>query len=145
MTEQREYALMEKIVRIRDNAKRMIWVTFQREGIHAYLEAGHLEHLQDVDFLRYPHRHMFHFKVAIEVKHSNRDIEFIQFKRWLESLYQGTLVLNAKSCEMICDELYEMIASRYPNRDVEITLSEDDENGATVYYNQNRPYQQLAN
>ena len=43
--------------------------------------------------------------------------------------------LDHKSCEMISDELYMYIANRYPNRDIEITVSEDGENGATIYYN----------
>jgi len=80
-----------------------------------------------------------HFNVSIEVFHNDRDIEFIQFKRWLESLYQGTLELNYKSCEMISDDLYEVIASRYPGRDIEITVSEDGENGATIRYNTTKP------
>lgn len=133
---QRETALAEQRNRIKDNAKRMIWVTFQKEGIHCYPAAGSDLNLRDVSFLAYPHRHIFHFTVAIEVFHNDRDIEFIQFKRWLESLYANeTLELNYRSCEMISDDLYEQIASRYNNRDIEITVSEDGENGATIYYN----------
>jgi len=52
--------------------------------------------------------------------------------------------LNYKSCEMISDDLYEQISTRYPDRDIEITVSEDGENGATIYYNTTQPYQQLA-
>ena len=40
---------------------------------------------------------------------------------------------------MICDDLYETIATRYPERKIEITVSEDGENGATVTYNTVRP------
>jgi hypothetical protein len=40
-------------------------------------------------FLGYPHRHIFHFRVSIDVFHNDRDIEFIQFKRWLEGLYNN--------------------------------------------------------
>jgi hypothetical protein len=36
---------------------------------------------------------------------------------------------------MISDDLFEQIASRYPNRDIEITVAEDGENGATIFYN----------
>ena len=80
-----------------------------------------------------------------EVFHNDRDIEFIQFKRWLENLYsQGTIELNFKSCEMISDDLYEVIATRYPKRDIEITVSEDGENGATISYKTHQPIQQLA-
>jgi len=37
--------------------------------------------------------------------HNDRDIEFIQFKRWLERLYaDGVLRLDHKSCEMMADD-----------------------------------------
>lgn len=145
-----QQALAEKFTRISDNAKRMIWVTFQREGIHKYPGADTDPSLAtgdeyDVSFLGYPHRHIFHFKVAIQVFHNDRDIEFIQFKRWLENSFRdGVMQLDHKSCEMISDELYMLIASRYPNRDIEITVSEDGENGATIYYNTTKPYQSLT-
>ena len=145
-----QQALAEKFTRISDQAKRMIWVTFQREGIHKYPGADTDPSLAtgdeyDVSFLGYPHRHIFHFKVAIQVFHNDRDIEFIQFKRWLENSFRdGVMQLDHKSCEMISDELYLLIANRYPNRDIEITVSEDSENGATIYYNTTKPYQSLT-
>lgn len=111
-----------------------IWVTFKREGIHKYPAALEDPKLADVKFLGYPHRHMFHFKVWIEVFHDDRDIEFIQFKRWLESLYQGTLELDYKSCEMIADELADQIQTKYPGRQVRIEVSEDGENGCDINY-----------
>ncbi len=142
--------LAEKQIRISEQAKRMIWVTFQREGIHKYPGADTDPKLAtgdeyDVSFLGYPHRHIFHFKVAIQVFHNDRDIEFIQFKRWLENSFRdGVMQLDHKSCEMISDELYMYIANRYPDRDIEITVSEDGENGATIYYNTTKPYQSLT-
>ena len=89
----------------------------------------------DVSFLGYAHRHIFHFRVGIQVFHDDRDIEFIQFKRWCESLYSdGILELNHRSCEMISDELAEKINAKYPGRALEITVSEDGENGSTARY-----------
>ena len=145
-----EQAEFEKRNRIKQHAKRMIFVTFQKEGIHLYPAAATDPALAtgdeyDVSFLGTPHRHIFHFNVAIEVFHNDRDIEFIQFKRWLLNLYsEGTIQLDYKSCEMLSDDLYEQIAYRYSDRDIEITVSEDGENGATIYYNLTRPYQQLT-
>jgi hypothetical protein len=76
------------------------------------------------------------------VFHNDRDIEFIQFKRWLENLYKDAiLALDYKSCEMIADDLYIQIAARYPNRDVKIEVSEDGENGCVIEYNLSRPSQ----
>ena len=119
---------------------KLIWVTFQKEGMHKYPAALEDPALKtgdeyDVSFLGYPHRHIFHFKVWISVEHSDRAIEFIQFKRWLENLYnQGTLQLDYKSCEMMAEDLYEQIAAKYPGREVWIEVSEDGENGALIKF-----------
>ena len=137
----------EQIERIREHAERKIWVTFRREGIHCYPAAATDPKLNtageyDVAFLANPHRHIFHFRVSIDVWHNDRDIEFIQFKRWLESLYTGNgsvLALDWKSCEMMADDLYTQIADRYPNRAVVIEVSEDGENGCSISYNLTRP------
>jgi hypothetical protein len=118
----------------------MIWVKFQKEGIHRYPAALTDPKLAtgdeyDVSFLGHPHRHIFHFKVYLEVFHDDRDVEFIQFKRWLENLYnKGTLELNHKSCEMMADDLYGQISSKYTDRKVWIEVSEDNENGCIKQY-----------
>lgn len=117
-----------------------IWVTFKKEGVHKYpaaltdpkLATGDWD---DVSFLGYPHRHIFHFKVGIEVFDNDRDIEFIQFKRWLELLYNDSVLqLDYKSCEMISDDLAETINKKYPGRNIAITVSEDGENGSYAEY-----------
>ena len=121
--------------------KSKIWVTFRKEGVHLYPAALDDPKLatggwDDVSFLGVPHRHIFHFKVEIEVFHDDRDIEFIQFKRWMELLYdvEEVLSLNHKSCEMIAEDLAEQINNRYPGLDMTITVSEDGENGATLEF-----------
>jgi hypothetical protein len=121
---------------------KMIWVTFRKEGIHCYPAAATDTNLAtgdeyDVSFLANPHRHIFHFRVWISVQHNDRDIEFIQFKRWLESLYNGqgaTLSLDYKSCEMMSDDLYSIITLKYPSREIWIEVSEDGENGSFIKY-----------
>ena len=143
----------EQVERIREAAERKIWVTFRREGIHCYPAAATDPRLNtageyDVSFLASPHRHIFHFRVWIDVWHNDRDIEFIQFKRWLESLYSGNntvLALDWKSCEMIADDLYTQIAARYPERAVWIEVAEDGENGCQIQYNLSRPNLTIAN
>ena len=118
--------------------KSKIWVTFRREGTHKFPAALTDPKFKtgdeyDVSFLGYPHRHMFHFKIAIEVFHDDREIEFIQFKRWLENLYgKGVLELDYKSCEMMATDLYQQISAKYPKREVTIEVSEDGENGAVI-------------
>lgn len=142
LDEMRKQALLDLANANSNSAERFIYVTFQREGIHCYPEAATDPKLQDVSFLASPHRHIFHFKVEIQVYHNDREIEFIQFKRYLESLFnQGVLDLNNKSCEMIADQLYISIITKYPMRKVTITVSEDNENGATIFYPNNTTYQ----
>ena len=134
------YEERETANRIMDKALRMIWVTFQKEGIHKYPAAAEDPKLADVSFLANEHRHIFHFRVYIDVFHNDRDIEFIQFKRWLQGLYNSeVLTLDYKSCEMIADDLYIQIAQRYPGRCVIIEVSEDNENGCTITYNTHQP------
>jgi len=146
---ERNQALADSRKQIKNHATRTIFVRFQKEGIHCYPAAATDPALAtgdeyDVSFLASPHRHIFHFEVTIQVFHNDRDIEFIQFKRWLENLYAGgTLELNYKSCEMISDDLYEQIAARYPERGIIINVSEDGENGATISYNLTQPYQSI--
>ena len=119
---------------------KMIWVTFRKEGVHCYPAAATDPNLAtgdeyDVAFLANKHRHIFHFRVWIGVTHNDRDIEFIQFKRWLENLYKDNILnLNFMSCEMMSDELYSAISEKYPSREVWIEVSEDGENGSLIKY-----------
>src|SRR6056300_1135107 len=128
MTQERYYEGMLRMMREEDKinymqnkVNRSIWVTFRKEGIHKYPAALDDPKLatggwDDVSFLGYPHRHIFHFRVRIQVFHNDRDIEFIQFKRWMQRLYEEVdhsttiLDLDYKSCEMIADDLYKEIS-----------------------------------
>jgi hypothetical protein len=118
-----------------DNLSTSIWVTFQKEGIHKYPDALTNPALKDVSFLGYPHRHMFHFKVEVEVFHDDRDIEFILLKRELEGLFDSKILqLDFRSCEMIAKDLHKYMVDKYPGRNLTITVSEDGENGCNLTY-----------
>lgn len=106
----------------------MIWITTSFEGFHKYPMAP-----EGVEFLKNEHRHIFHVKVWIDVFHDDRDIEFILFKRYVDSLIKGGQ-MDYKSCEMMCDDLHKEIHAKYPNRDIWISVSEDNENGAVKQY-----------
>ena len=88
MTNEAYYDYMLRRTREEDDkmttqqASRSVWVTFRKEGVHMYPGADTDPKLatgewDDVSFLGIPHRHIFHFKVRIEVFHNDRDIEFI--------------------------------------------------------------------
>lgn len=117
------------------NKQTFIWVTFKKKGLHRYPAAAIDSNLSDVSYLGYEHRHLFGFKVAIQVFHDDRDIEFHQFLNWLESLYETSiLTLNHKSCEMISDDLAVQIQAKYPGRKIIINVDEDGEVGSESIY-----------
>lgn len=109
--------------------KKFVYVTFQKEFIHQYIDAP-----TEVEYLRYPHRHIAHITVKIEVFNNDREIEFIMLKHWLEKSLEIDKLTN-RSCETIAETILAAIQAKYgKNRDAEITVSEDNENGAVLIY-----------
>lgn len=108
-------------------------IRFQIEGIHFYKDATGEE-----EFLKYPHRHIFHIEIKIQQFHDDRDIEFIAFKRWVIKDFNSEF--SFKSCEMIADDLHEKIIRQYPGREIEISVFEDGENGSITSWTTNFIY-----
>lgn len=110
--------------------KTEVYCTLQIEGTHNWPNCP----FDEVDYLRVPHRHVFHIKAYSEVTHSDRDIEFIMFKHeitnYIRSKYfkieKELCVFGAMSCEMLAEEL----CNRFKLTRCEV--SEDNENGAIV-------------
>jgi len=105
----------------------------QFEGVHHYPEASGPE-----TYLKYTHRHIFHVEVKIEQFHNERDIEYIAFKRWVNTLFdewafEGHIhILGSKSCETIAEKLLKEINYKYPGRKLTVKVLEDNENGTEV-------------
>lgn len=110
-----------------------IEVGFIKEGIHCFPGA---KNLPGVEYLANEHSHYFYFTIKIEVYHNDREIEFLLFRRELEKLYNNNiLTLNYKSCEMMADELADIIMEIYPKRKLVIKVAEDNINAAIGEYN----------
>lgn len=101
-----------------------IIISFNLEGIHSWSNCP----LPDVEFLKYPHRHLFFFNCKKKVYHDNRDIEVLLFrkkiKNYLEKKYRGNF--GGLSCEMIARELLNKFNLTY------CSVLEDNENGAEI-------------
>lgn len=113
------------------------WVKIQfiKEGIHRYPAAATESNLNSVEYLGYPHHHYFYFYVTIQVFHNDRDIEFQMFRRWCESQFKDDIIkIDYKSCEMLAEELINLIKVAYPGRDMQVEVYEDDINGSVVQY-----------
>ena len=122
------------------NKKKFVYCTFQKEGYH-YFPGADTNPIYatgddyDVSALGTRHMHYFNFRVWVQVTHENRQIEFIQLRRWIENLYRkGILELDHQSCEMMSDALYEKLADRYPGMEIRIDISEEGINGSYTEY-----------
>jgi hypothetical protein len=107
-----------------------VYCTVLLEGLHYWPDC----HINEVSYLKDPHRHVFHVKAFKKVSHDNRDVEFIVLKHEIESYFydkyfNSTVRLfdfGPKSCEMLAKE----IISKFDLSRCEV--SEDGENGAIV-------------
>lgn len=110
--------------------QRQIVVKFQVEGVHCWPSCP----IEEVAYLRNPHRHVFHFKCTKAVTHNDRDIEIIQLKHRME-LYMATQYMDQtmNCCDfgsMSCEALAEELASVFDLNVCECL--EDNENGAVI-------------
>jgi len=109
--------------------KTTVWATFAVPGLHMWKDAR--------NYLVHPHRHMFHYKVELSVDGLDREVEFIELKERArhiaatEQLLGGRVVVGA-SCEMLAKGMITELRGTYGARDYCVTVSEDEENGATV-------------
>ena len=102
-----------------------VFGTLQFEAGHCWPDAP-----EAVSFLCNTHRHVFHIRFECPVTHSDRDIEFIMEKHKLQRFcdyhYHGKDI-GSTSCEMIAEDILQ----EFPEIS-SVTVSEDNENGATV-------------
>lgn len=106
-----------------------IKIKLQVEGMHRWKEAGDV--FPEVKFLSDLHRHLFFIECEKEVTHSERDKEFLLFKRevtkYLSKYFDSTfdcLNFDNMSCEAIAIELYRKFELD------SCSVYEDNENGA---------------
>ncbi len=105
---------------------RYIIIKFQFPAIHNWEKCN----IEEVDFLKYPHRHIFHGKARAWVFHNNRQIEFISLKRKVEKYitekYRDKELINV-SCEMIAEDISNKFEELFM-----VEIYEDNENGGGV-------------
>jgi len=106
-----------------------VYCTLHIEGTHNWPDCP----ITEVDYLRVPHRHMFHVKAYTVVNHDDRDVEFICLKHrivdYVRKYFNHIKQLHefgAMSCEMIARELIEEFGLS------KCEVNEDNENGAIL-------------
>lgn len=115
-----------------------ICVKCEFEGVHSWPSAP-----AAVSFLRYEHRHLFKVEVYLSVDKSDREIEFIELKRWLENnpikacqetMFVGRTGAFTKSCEDIAEDIGHQIREKYGPRELHVAVYEDGENGGVAVW-----------
>ena len=112
--------------------KKSVWCKLSVDGLHNWAGIPDTKNLEDVQFLKNLHRHMFGFKCYMEVNHNDRDYEFIHLKRDVEEYLaeeywnpiQRTHVFGSSSCEMLAEELIDRFGF------YKVEVDEDGENGS---------------
>ena len=105
-----------------------VFITTSFEGFHCWPDAP-----DEVGFLRDRHRHIFHVRLEAEVKHDDRDIEFILLKRAVDIEIKKVINSNDPatqnwSCESWARHLFKKFNATL------VEVSEDKENGAIILY-----------
>ena len=102
-----------------------IIVKLTYEALHQWADCD----IEEVYYLKYPHRHTFYITAKKKVNHDDRDIEIIMFKKnildYIDDKYKG--FFGFLSCEMIAKELVAKFNLSY------CQVLEDNENGAEVW------------
>lgn len=104
-----------------------IEVKNQIELIHCWPKAP-----VEVGYLRHLHRHVFTVYSTIEVFHDDRELEFIQVQHHLKWFLGRYNFQPSVSCEQIARIVAQHILDEYGERNVRVSVFEDNENGATV-------------
>ena len=111
-----------------------IYCVLSVDGMHCWQNIPDTDQLNDVQFLKSLHRHIFNFKCVKVVDHNDRHVEFIHLKRdvldFLHEQYydddQRSHMFGSRSCEMLAEQLI----SAFDLSSCEV--SEDGENGSIV-------------
>lgn len=113
-------------------SKTFVYVKLSLYGLHYWPSPSH----EEVQFLKSPHGHTFHFKLTFEVDHNDRDIEFFMTKSTIlkflqlkfkdDKLPNGILNFGSASCEQLAQLLLEQFNA------FEVDVSEDNLDGAIV-------------
>lgn len=109
---------------IRDTRIHVAWTA---PGFHNWPDAP--EHRS---YLGVRHRHLFHFRIDLDVMHDERDIEFHDLLDIGRKSTPHDMEWGAMSCEAIARTLLAIVEHHVPGRHASVTVSEDGECGATV-------------
>lgn len=108
--------------------KTFIYVTAEFTALHCWADCP----IEQVEFLKNPHRHKFFVRIKTRVLHDDREKEFFVLKNVLIvhlNLNYQNKNLGSMSCEMMAKEIGTLWKDI-----VAVEVWEDNENGAEVEF-----------
>jgi len=115
--------------------KTTVIINLEVEGIHHWDKAKDL--FPEVAYLSNDHRHQFYISCEKEVFHDDRDIEFIIFKRQINSFLKETYFDYFFNClyfgNLSCESIAKILLMKFNLESC--TVMEDNENGAKIIKN----------
>lgn len=105
--------------------KHSILVRFTYDATHNWPQAEEIAG-KEVAYLKYPHRHLFHFECRKEVTELDREIEIILFRKKILNFIGENY--NHDFGHLSCEMIAELILTEFDLNYCEVT--EDGENGA---------------
>jgi len=111
-----------------------IEVSISQDALHFWPEAGDV--LPSRAYLSSPHHHTFHITACVKVQHSNRDVEFHDFKHELRKVVRNIISWEvggaASFGPLSCEAIAQMILEQFPDNVFEVRVFEDEDCGAVV-------------
>ena len=105
--------------------KKRVIIRTQFSAIHHWPDCP----IEEVVYLRSPHRHTFYLELKFDISHNDRDIEFISLKnkiaKDISKHWEGANI-GRRSCEDIAEEFMNHYDAVY------VSVFEDNENGAEL-------------
>ncbi len=96
------------------------------EGYHYYPDPP-----KEVEFLKYPHRHLFDIRCQFSVVESNREIEIFMQQSTIEIMIKKHFGCPADFADMSCEMIGEWILEQF-DECVEVQILEDGFGGAII-------------
>lgn len=108
--------------------KQRALVQFEAEGFHQWNSAPEAR-----EYLRHRHRHVFKYKIEMQLKHSEREIEFHDLLDMCKK-FVCKLDYGPQSCETMAWRLIQFLRQTFVSQTIEVTVMEDGENGAVCKF-----------
>ncbi len=111
--------------------RKYIFIRTKKIGIHAFRDKDRVP--QQVNYIYFPHRHVFHFEILLSVNDINV-VDYVVLKKdidnFLDKIFEKKTPM---SCEMFGQLTIKYLRKQFVESDIFVGVSEDNENGSLTW------------